>query len=78
MILGPVRPVKELMQLTKTQWDFQLFLIALGVVYFSTAWISETVLFPWLARLFGRVKQAVTKGQKKRKEYKVIQEDIRI
>ena len=78
MVLGPFRPVKKLMQLTKTQWDFQLFMIFLGLVYLVVAWLSETTLFPWLARLFGTVKQLITKRQKKRKEYKVIQEGIRL
>ena len=78
MVLGPFRPLKKLMQLTKTRWDFQLFMILLGVTYFVVAWVSETVLFPWLARMFGTVKQAVTKRQKQRKQYKVIQEGIRM
>lgn len=78
MVLGPIRPVKKLMQLTKTQWDFQFFMILLGAIYFALAWVSETVLFPWLARAFGMVKQLVTKRQKKRKEYKLIQEGIRM
>lgn len=78
MVLGPVRPLKKLMQLTKTQWDFQLFMVFLGVVYFAVAWVSETALFPWLARVFAAVKQAVTRREKKRKEYKVILEGIRV
>lgn len=78
MVLGPVRPLKKLMQLTKTQWDFQLFMIFLGIVYFAVAWVSETALFPWLSRMFGVVKQAVTKREKKRKEYKVILEGLRM
>lgn len=78
MILGPFLPVKKLMQLTDTRWDFQLFMIALGGGYFLIAWLSEAALFPWLARVFGEVKQRVTKRQKKRKEYKVIREGIRM
>ncbi|KAL2114590.1 hypothetical protein VUR80DRAFT_4573 [Thermomyces stellatus] len=78
MVLGPARPVKKLMQLTKPQWDFQLFMVFLGIVYLAVAWLSETVLFPWLARTFGVVKKAVTKREKKRKEYKVINEGIRM
>lgn len=78
MILGPFPPVKELMQLTDTRWDFQLFMILLGGAYFLVAWLSEAALFPWLARVFGQVKQRVTQRQKKRKEYKVIREGIRM
>lgn len=78
MILGPFPPVKKLMQLTNTRWDFQLFMIFLGVAYLLTAWVSETVAFPWLARTLGVAQQLVTKRQKKRKEYKLIQEGIRL
>lgn len=78
MVLGPFPPVKKLMQLTNTRWDFQLFMIFLGVAYLFTAWVSETVVFPWLARMFGAAQQLVTKRQKKRKEYKLIQEGIRL
>ncbi|SPN98873.1 related to cation translocating ATPases [Cephalotrichum gorgonifer] len=78
MVLGPFRPVKKLMQLTKTRWDFQLFMALLGVVYLVIAWSSEVALFPWLARVFGVVKQRVTKREKKRKEYKLILEGIRM
>lgn len=78
MVLGPLKAVKKLMELTKTRWDFQLFMIFLGVAYLLIAWLSEGMLFPWLVRVFGTIKQRVTGREKKRKEYKVIQESSRM
>jgi len=76
MIISPAAPVKRLMQLTKTRWDFQLFTIFLGALYVLLAWVSDRILFPRLARLFGALKLRITKTPKKRKEYKVILEAI--
>lgn len=76
MVLGPAEPVKKLMQLTKTQWDFQLFMVALGVVYVTVALLSEVFLFPWLSRALGNMRRFACKTAKKRKDYKVIQEGI--
>jgi cation-transporting P-type ATPase 13A2 len=77
MILGPAHWVKHLMQLTKISWDFKLYIIGLGMVYVGLAWIGENYVFQPLARTIGRVKAALTKRTKKRKEYKVILEAMR-
>jgi cation-transporting P-type ATPase 13A2 len=78
MILGPAQAIKKLMQLTKTSWDFELMLLFFGVMYLALSWSSEKFVFPGLARLFGRVKQKLTGSPKQRKEYKIIEESMRI
>ena len=78
MVLGPATTIKKLMELTKTQWDFQLFMILLGGLYLLVGWLSEKFVFPWLARLFGRTKRMITKKPKKRKEYKEILDGMRM
>jgi cation-transporting P-type ATPase 13A2 len=74
MVLGPTRGLRKFMQLTKTRWDFELFLLALGIGYFIFAWGCETFAFAPLARFFGQAKERVTGQPKKRKRYKAIQE----
>lgn len=66
------------MQFTRISWDFKLFLIALGITYFLIAWIGEDYVFPKIARLIGYARQSFGKTSKRRKEYKLIQERIRI
>jgi cation-transporting P-type ATPase 13A2 len=78
MVLGPDQHTKKLMELTKTRWDFQIFMVVLGCLYLGVAWLSEKLLFPWLAHVFGRVKRFITKKPKKRKEYKEILEGMRM
>ncbi|GKT85146.1 hypothetical protein Ct61P_02996 [Colletotrichum tofieldiae] len=76
MILGPTHSVRHLMQLTKTSWDFEMFMILLGCVYLATAWTSEKYIFQKLARAAGYIKEQVLKRPKQRKEYKVILENM--
>ncbi|KAF4333604.1 ATPase [Fusarium beomiforme] len=78
MILTPAQWVIDLMQLTDMSWDYELFLIGLGVAYFIVAWAFEHFLALRLARVIGSVKQSLTGKAKKRKEYKVIAEGSRI
>lgn len=78
MILVPARWVKHLMQLTRTSWDFELFMISLGLLYLACAWVSEKYLFQRLARLLGQVKEGLSRQPKKRKEYKLILEQMRL
>ncbi|KAK1997065.1 ATPase [Colletotrichum falcatum] len=78
MILGPVDRVRDLMQLTKTSWDFKMFMILLGGVYLATAWTSEKYIFPKLARAAGYFKERALKRPKQRKEYKMILENMQM
>lgn len=76
MTLGPAHWLKRAMQLTKVSWDFKLFLITLGFVYLGIAWTGEYHVFQRLARAIGKGKQAVTGKKKRRKQYKVIREEM--
>ena len=76
LVLGPVKWVSRLMQLTFISWDFKLVIIGLGVLYFVLAYIGEHYVFQRLARIIGHVTTSITKKTKKRKEYKIIQEKM--
>lgn len=58
--------------------EYKLFLAGLGVVYLVTAWVFENKVAISLAKLFGRMKIVVTGKQKQRKQYKEIQDELRI
>lgn len=76
MIGGSAQWLTEVMQLTYTSWDFKLLMVALGITYLALAWAGEHALFQPLARFIGQVKHSITKQPKKRKEYKIIQEQM--
>lgn len=76
MVLWPAPWLERLMELTYLSWDFKIFIIVLGLVYFALAWIGEHYVFQRFARMIGQVKEKVTKRQKTRKEYKIIQEGM--
>lgn len=76
MIAGPAKWLQRLMQLTFIAGDFKLYIIALGIVYLGLAWVGENFVFQRLARIIGHAKQALTKRQKVRKQYKVILEQM--
>lgn len=57
--------------------DFKFYIIVMGFVYLIIAYTAEHYAFQRIARLIGRVNQAVTGQAKKRKEYKMIQERMR-
>ncbi|GKT50259.1 putative CDP-alcohol phosphatidyltransferase class-I family protein [Colletotrichum spaethianum] len=78
MIVGPAHSVRHLMQLTKTSWDFEVFMIILGGVYFAAAWTSEKYIFQKLARAAGYFKERVLNRPKQRKEYKIILENMQV
>ncbi|KAK1594718.1 ATPase [Colletotrichum navitas] len=78
MILGPAHSLRHLMQLTKTSWDFKIFMILLGGVYLATAWTSEKYIFQKLSRAAGYFKERVLKRPKQRKEYKTILESMQM
>lgn len=78
MIVSPARAVKQAMQLTHIDTPFKIALIALGALYLVVAWTAENYLFQRLARWAGRVKLAVSKTPKKRKQYKIIAEMMKM
>lgn len=78
MVLGPAHWLKKLMQLTNISRHFSLYVLVLGVVYIILAWAGEHIVFQRVARFIGHTKQKLNRGSKKRKEYKVIQEGMRL
>lgn len=77
MVLGsPEGGLQGAMQLTWVSWDFRLFLVALGLLYLALAWAGEHYLFQRVAKGVGAVRWRVSGGRKKRKEYKVIREEM--
>lgn len=78
MIIGSSKRVSKVMELTKMPPEYKLFLAGLGVVYLVTAWVFENKVAISLAKLFGRMKIVVTGKQKQRKQYKEIQDELRI
>jgi cation-transporting P-type ATPase 13A2 len=77
MVLFPSHWVMKQMQLTKISWDFKLLVVFLGLCYLAIAWFGEHYIFQRLAKFIGHAKQTLTKRSKKRKEYKLIQEQMR-
>lgn len=78
MLFDPAQWLSRFMQLTYMSMDFELSLLLLAAIGFAIAWSAERYLFPHLARFIGRLKKQLKPSrQKKRKEYKVLLEDIR-
>ncbi|ROV91457.1 hypothetical protein VSDG_07194 [Cytospora chrysosperma] len=76
MVVGPAHWLRRAMQLTYMSWDFKMFLVTLGLVYLALAWVGEHHLFQRVARVIGDVKARLTGSKKKRKQYKVIREEM--
>ncbi|KAF2841422.1 hypothetical protein M501DRAFT_1000630 [Patellaria atrata CBS 101060] len=79
MLFDPAPWIVRAMELTDMSWNFKVFLVALGVGGFVCAYAAERYLFSLLARWIGKVRQRARPGvAKKRKEYKIIAEEMRI
>lgn len=80
MLFDPAQWVMEWMELTFIDVPFKVFIMALGLANFAAAYVSEHYLFPGLAKWIGvaKVKVGGAKWQKKRKEYKIIAESMRM
>ncbi|KUI71122.1 hypothetical protein VM1G_06629 [Cytospora mali] len=76
MVMGPAHWLRKAMQLTWMSWGFKLFLVTLGLVYVGVAWTGEHYVFQKVAKIIGDVKGRVTGSQKKRKQYKIIREEM--
>ncbi|PVI07557.1 P-type ATPase-like protein [Periconia macrospinosa] len=79
MLFDPADWLKSLMQLTYMDVGFRVFLLVLGVGNFAVAYLGEKVVFPVVARWIGVAKVKLNKGVgKRRKEYKIIMEGMRV
>jgi cation-transporting ATPase 13A2 len=78
MLLDPTEWLQKFMDLTAMSQDYELKLLAMGLVGFVTAYYAERHVFPGLARYIGKLKRVVRPShQKKRKRYKEILEEMR-
>ncbi|KAF1850865.1 P-type ATPase-like protein [Cucurbitaria berberidis CBS 394.84] len=80
MLFDPAQWVMDWMELTYMDVSFKVFIMALGLGNFALAYVSERYLFPGLSKWIGvaKVKFGGAKWQKKKKEYKIIAESMRM
>jgi cation-transporting ATPase 13A3/4/5 len=58
---------------------FRLFLFGLALAGFGVSWVGEKIAFPRLAKVIGRAKQWLRpKSRKARKQYKLLQTEMRM
>ncbi|KAH9830068.1 putative cation-transporting ATPase [Teratosphaeria destructans] len=74
MLFDPAPWLQRLMELTWMSNRFRLAILVIGVGYFVVSGVLERSVFPVVARAVGRVRR----GAKRRKQYKVILEGMRI
>lgn len=78
MLLDPMPPLRKFMQLTSMPPEFKIFLFILALVGFGMSWIAEKHTLPRLARVIGRASDRLRpKHRKKRKAYKLLEEEMR-
>ncbi|EGP85061.1 uncharacterized protein MYCGRDRAFT_46026 [Zymoseptoria tritici IPO323] len=78
MLFDPAPWLEDLMELTYLSQSFKLFILALATGGFAVSYIAERQILPTLARVLGKTIQKFSRTPKKRKEYKIILEDMRI
>ena len=79
MLFDPGPWLAKMMVLTPMTFDFEVFLFVLALGGLACAWISERNVFPWLARSLGKVHDRLWPSRrKKRKEYKLLLEEMRM
>lgn len=78
MLFDPSQWLTNFMQLTELSWDFEVFILVLGIGYISLAWSSENYLLPKLGKYLGILKTSMTRKPKQRKTYKLVLEEMRL
>jgi cation-transporting ATPase 13A2 len=77
ILFDPAEWVSSVMQLTYMAGGFKVFLLVLGLGNFAMAWLGERFVLPVVARWIGILKVRVSpRLGKRRKEYKVIRENM--
>ncbi|PIA91964.1 putative cation-transporting ATPase [Cercospora beticola] len=77
MLFDPAPWVENVMELTWMSNKFRVFILVLGIGAFATSYLCERHVFPTFARVIGKLKERFGE-KKKRKEYKIIAEGMRI
>ena len=79
MLLDPGTGLAKFMQLTYLSLNFKIFIFILVAGGFACSWVAERRVFLWLARIIGKTHDRIwPQRRKKRKEYKTLQEKMRI
>ena len=80
MLFDPAAWVMSAMELTFLDTQFKVFILVLGLGNFAAAYVGENMLFPGLSKWIGvaKVRFGGSGMQKKRKEYKIIAEGMRM
>lgn len=77
MLFDPAPWVLDFMELTWMSANFKVFILVLGVGGFAVSYLTERQVFPALAKWIGVAKKRIKGGEKKRKEYKILLEEMR-
>ncbi|KAL1302559.1 hypothetical protein AAFC00_002941 [Neodothiora populina] len=79
LLFDPAPWLVSLMELTWMPMGFRGFITALAVGSFGCSYLAERLVFPHLAKFIGKANAKLfPRNQKKRKEYKLVQESMRI
>jgi cation-transporting ATPase 13A2 len=79
MLFDPAPWLSDLMELTWMSMSFRIFVVVLAVGGFACSYTAERILFPPMAKWIGKMNARLRPAhKKKRKEYKLISEDMRI
>ncbi|KAJ5095152.1 cation-transporting ATPase [Penicillium argentinense] len=79
MLFRPSKWVADIMQLTFMSDGFRSWVVVLALGMFSVAWMAESIIFPRLAHILGHVRARLQPTfRKKRRQYKVLMEEMRL
>lgn len=79
LLLDPANWLSDFMELTYMSFSYKMFILILAVASFAISYFSEMLIFPRLAALIGKAREKLSKGnRKKRKEYKLVLESMRM
>lgn len=79
ILFDPGAWLADLMQLTFMSVDFKVFLLVLALGGLACAWMAERYVFLLVARFLGKAHDTVwPHRRKKRKEYKLLLEGMRM
>ena len=78
MLFDPAPWLYDLMELTWMSVGFRVFVLVLGLGSFAVSYLCERLVFQRLAAVIGRLRVRLSGRRKKRKDYKVIAEAMRI
>ena len=79
MLFDPGARLAKIMQLTEMSVDFKIIVLVLALGGLACAWVAERTVFIWLARLLGKLHDRLWPHRpRKRKEYKILSEEMRM